>query len=180
MTLTKTFMRLTVLGWLSLVPALAFSSDAVPPCMARGQAIPVNNAQALKWKTSTANQYTARSHILGRVVKVYPNQTDHNHFSIQIGSGARDTIEVIYNIEFGQLPRMAVGMEVEACGDFINSFAQSGPYPPSPDGAIIHWVHYNPNGKGHDSGYLVIDGMLYGYPHQFQYQPQRPYPYVRR
>jgi hypothetical protein len=175
------FMRLTMLGWLLTLPALAFSSDAVPPCMARGQPIPINNAQALQWKKSTPNQYTARSHVTGRVLRVYPNQSDHNHFSLQVGPGPRDTIEVIYNIEFGQLPPMAVGMEVEACGDFINSFAQAGPYPPSPDGAIIHWVHYNPNGKGHDSGFLVIDGMLYGYPHQYQfqnpYQHVYPYPY---
>jgi hypothetical protein len=171
-------MRLTVLGWISFGPALAFSSDAAPPCLAGNRPVPINNAQALVWKTSTANQYTARSHVMGRVAKVYPNQSDHNHFSLQIGPNARDTIEVIYNIEFGQLPQMAVGMEVEACGDFINSFAQAGPYPPSPDGAIIHWVHYNPNGKGHDSGFLMIDGVLYGYPHPFQYYPRRQFNYA--
>jgi hypothetical protein len=163
-TRVKFLVKLSVLSWLSILPLLAFASDAVPPCNANGRPIPVNNAQALQWKTSTHNQFRSRSHILGRVEKVYSDQTDHNHFSLQIGPSPSDTIEVIYNIEFGQLPRMAVGMQVEACGDFINSFAQAGPYPPSPDGAIIHWVHYSPTGNQHDSGFLVIDGILYGYP----------------
>ncbi len=160
----KTLTKLTVLGWLSILPTLAISSDAVPPCIANGRPIPINNAQALAWKGSTPNQFRARSNILGRVVRVYPNQSDHNHFSLQIGPGPRDTIEVIYNVEFGQLPQIAIGMQVEACGDFINSFAQAGPYPASPDGAIIHWVHYSPSGNQHDSGFLMIDGILYGYP----------------
>lgn len=164
----RTFANVTkfaVFCWISFLPALAFSSDATPPCMANGKAIPINDAQALSWKTSTPNQFLARGHVAGRVVRVYPNQTDHNHFSLQIGPGPRDTIEVIYNIEFGALPQMAIGMTVEACGDFINSFAQSGPYPPSPDGAIIHWVHYNPNGNQHPNGFLMIDGILFGFPH---------------
>jgi hypothetical protein len=154
----------TVLGWFLLLPTFSFASDAVPLCMDKTRPIPVNNSQALQWKKSSPNQYRARGHILGRVLKVYPNQSDHNHFAIQIGPSPKDTIEVIYNVEFGTLPRMAVGMEVEACGDYITASAQSGPYPPSPDGAIIHWVHYNPNGSSHESGYLVIDGILYGYP----------------
>lgn len=159
-----TLTKLTVFGWLSLLPALAFSSDAVPPCLAGGRALPVINAQALSWKTTTPNQFQTRGHIMGRVERVYPNQTDHNHFSLQIGPRPTDTIEVIYNIEFGQLPQIAVGMQVEACGDFINSFAPTPPYPASPDGAIIHWVHYSNNANQHPSGFLVIDGILYGYP----------------
>jgi hypothetical protein len=154
--------KLSVLGCLSLLPLLAGASDAVPPCMANGRAIPVNDAQALQWKTSTANQFRARSHISGRVDRVYADQSDHNHFSLQIGPNPTDTVEVIFNIEFGPLPQMAPGMQVEACGDFINSFAQAGPYPPSPDGAIIHWVHASNNPRQHDSGFLVIDGVLYG------------------
>ena len=53
-------------------------------------------------------------------------------------------------------------MSIEACGDYITSTAQSGPYPPSPDGAILHWVHMNPAGRGHDAGFLAINGTLYG------------------
>lgn len=164
MTTLTSAVKLTVLGLLSFLPALSFSSDTVPPCIANGRALPVINAQTLGWKTSTANQFKTRAHVLGRVEKVYANQSDHNHFSLQIGPRPTDTVEVIYNIEFGQLPQMAVGMQVEACGDFINSFAPAPPFPTSPDGAIVHWVHYNPDGNGHPSGYLVIDGVLYGYP----------------
>ena len=36
----------------------------------------------------------------------------------------------------------------------ITSTAQSGPYPASPDGAILHWVHMNPQSKGHPPGLL--------------------------
>jgi hypothetical protein len=120
------------------------------------------NVQVIKWKYTTPNQYRARAHVLGRIAQVYSDQTGHDHFAIQLAAGRQGLLEVIYNHEFGELPNLAIGMQVEACGDFINSNAQAGPYPPSPAGAIIHWVHINPSGRGHESGYLVIDGLLYG------------------
>jgi hypothetical protein len=138
--------------------------------MDHGRPLPVNNAQVLQWKTSTPNQFLARGHVIGRIEQIYTDQSGHNHFSIQIGPNSNQMLEVIYNVEFGALPNLAIGMQVEACGDYITSNAQAGPYPPSPAGAIIHWVHYNPSGHGHDSGFLVIDGSLYGYPQQIRYR----------
>jgi hypothetical protein len=134
---------------------------STPACMDHGRNIPVNNSEVVHWKSNTQNQFLARGHILGTVDTVYSDKNGHNHFSVRIGSCEECTIEVIYNVEFGDLPELKAGMQIEACGDYITSFAPSGPYPASPDGAILHWVHRNPRG-GHPSGYVMVDGKVYG------------------
>ena len=150
--------------WLVLFLSRAgFSADTViPDCLAGGLPLANNNVQVLQWKTNTNNQYRNRGHVSGPIEQIYPNINGHAHFEIQIGDTATDTLEVIYNESFGPLPELKTGMNIEACGDYITSTAQSGPYPPSPTGAIIHWIHRSPNLKKHDSGYLAIDGILYG------------------
>jgi hypothetical protein len=135
---------------------------ASPDCMASGTPVAMDDPQVVTWKTSTANQFLARAHVQGPIKALYPDQTGHAHFAIQIGPEDSDLLEVIYNLSFESLPPLSVGMTVEACGDYITSNAQAGPYPPSPDGAIIHWLHRNPSGHGHDSGFLAIDGIVYG------------------
>lgn len=135
-------------------------ADTAPDCIDRGVALPVNNDQVIQWETSTRNQFLARAHVAGPVLKTYPDQTGHHHFEIQLGATA--TLEVIFNEDFGAVPAIRPGMQVEACGDYITSSAPSGPYPASPDGAIIHWVHASPDPSRHPSGYLMIDGTLYG------------------
>lgn len=142
----------------------AAAGDQLPTCPARGQDLAVNNEQVLMWKKSTPNQYLSRAHIQGRVVKVYSDKSGHDHFSVQIGTHAEDTVEVIYNQSFGAIPDVRDGMITEACGDYITSNKQAGHYPPSPDGAIVHWVHYNPGNRDkiHESGYLALDGKVYG------------------
>jgi hypothetical protein len=146
--------------FLSLGYATLGHSDDAPPCMSGGSAIGINNNQVIQWESSTPNQFLARGHVSGPVVQVYPDQNGHHHFAIQIGSDSR--LEVIYNEDFGSVPQMSEGMNVEACGDYITSTAQSAQYPASPDGAIIHWVHQSPNLAKHASGFLMVDGVLYG------------------
>lgn len=141
--------------------------DAIPDCPdERGNALPINNKQALSWKygpDQRPNQFRARARLRGYVELSYPDRNGHRHFVIQIGPDeARDTVEVIYNEDFGPIPDLSKGMRVEACGDFIISTEQSGEYPPSPVGAIIHWVHMNPSHRGHPPGYLWIEGKLCG------------------
>jgi hypothetical protein len=69
---------------------------------------------------------------------------------------------VIYNEQFGAVPATRAGDQFEACGDYITSNAPSGQYPASPDGAIVHWIHQSPNPKSHDSGYLIVNGVVCG------------------
>ena len=145
-----------------LTPFALAHADTLPECLDVKGAIPVDNAQVLKWKTSTPNQFLARAHVSGTVEKIYPDKNGHNHFQIQIGPDARDTIEVVYNVSFGKLPKFGPGANIEACGDYITSDAATAEYPPSPDGAIMHWVHRNPKGHGHASGFVAIDGTVYG------------------
>lgn len=143
---------------------LAISAQAagLPDCLDnKKMPLPVINAQVLNWKKSTKNLFTARAHITGTVIRLYPDRNNHNHFQIQMGKAADETLEVVYSQDFGALPPVRVGMNVEACGDYITSIA-AAQYPASPDGAIIHWIHKNPSKKGHPSGYLAIDGVLYG------------------
>jgi hypothetical protein len=145
-----------------LLVATAAKAASAPDCVDRGVALPIINDQVLHWKTSTPNQFMARARVAGPVTKVYPDHSGHHHFEIQLGAGPADFLEVIFNEAFGAVPAIHAGMQIEACGDYITSTAQSGPYPRSPDDAIIHWVHASPNPTRHPSGYLVIDGVLYG------------------
>ncbi len=131
-------------------------------CNDHGRAMSLNNDQVIKWKTSQPNNFRARGYVNGTVDEIFPDMTGHHHFSVKIGEQANDHVEVIYQINFGHMPEPRIGDQVVACGDFINSYAQSGGYQPSPDGAIIHWVHRNPDGHGHDDGFVILNGTLFG------------------
>jgi hypothetical protein len=125
----------------------------------------VQNQQVLEWKRTTPDQTLKRALIHGVVIQMYPNKTGHTHFAISIDGDSYGDIEVIYNDEFGRLPAIRPGMQVIACGDYITV----GPKArlPSPMGAIIHWLHFNPgdrDGGRHKHGFLVIDGKTYGMP----------------
>jgi hypothetical protein len=151
---------------LSVVFALSFSianaASPSPNCLGNNsQILPIDDVQVLTYKTTTPNQFLARAHIQGVLQHAYADKSGHDHFEIKIGSGPTDNIEVVYNQEFGSLPQLRPGMIVEACGDYITSNAATSKYPPSPDGAIVHWVH-RANGGNHQSGYLVINGILCG------------------
>jgi hypothetical protein len=169
--------------------ATAFAADQVPDCPAfalKSQnggdpgSLEVNNDQVIEWKRTTDNQYHDRGHVKGQIVQVYPDKNGHEHFAIQIGPGKEDTLEIIYNQDFGSVPDPQVGMDVEACGDYITSTAPApGPgnvtYPASPDSAILHWVHMAPQRSGHNSGFLWIDGVLTGQdPGHAPPKPKRP------
>ena len=151
----------TSLVFLTLLAAFAHA-DNVPNCIdAKGKILPVNNAQVIGWKATSKNQYHDRGHIKGELVKAYSDATHHHHWKVQIGDTATETIEVVYNEEFGGVPQVEPGSSIEACGDYITSNKKSGPYPASPDGAIVHWVHMSTN-SNHPSGFMVVDGTLCG------------------
>ena len=134
-----------------------------PNCLdASGNTIGINNTQVEQWKTTTQNQFLSRAHVEGVVMDIYPDHSGHNHFSIALDNNPNEGLEVVYNSSFGALPAIKIGMKVEACGDYITSNAPTDQYPASPVGAIIHYIHKNSNPKGHKSGYLAIDGQLYG------------------
>lgn len=139
----------------------AFAEDLL--CMAKGQPLPINNEQVLEWKFKSKNQYKNRGHIAGFLKKVYKNKTGHRHLQVQIGEGVRDTIEIVYNEGFGRMPDAVLteNAEIEACGDYITSNKRTDRFKASPDGAIIHWVHRS-TASYHDSGYVIINGVVYG------------------
>jgi hypothetical protein len=156
-------------SWISLFWVFpSWAGNYFPICQDQGRALDVNNDQVIQWKTRTANQYTDRAHIKGRVVRDYGIKSNHQHFQIEIQGVEQSlgtTIEVIYNEsrEFGFIEKPKKGMEVEVCGEYITSNAPSGPYPASPDGALVHWVHKASKGSSHDEGFVILDGVLYGY-----------------
>jgi hypothetical protein len=145
---------------LSLSGQIALAGDHVDEtCLDHGTPLEIINAQVLQWKISTANAFLARARIEGTIDQVFPDHSGHRHFSLKIGPELNDHIEVIYNLSFGSLPVPSLGDTVEACGDYITSIAQTGGYPPSPDGGIIHWVHRSPS--GHEPGYVILNGDRY-------------------
>ncbi len=145
-----------------IISLVAFAGEPTPLCMDRGKNLSLMNDTVRKWKTSTPNQFLARARVYGRVSALYVDKNGHNHFQIEMDAGKPETLEIVYNQDFGRLPKIAVGMEVEACGDYITSNAPTAKYPASPDGAIIHWIHRSRDVNKHDSGYLQIDGSVYG------------------
>lgn len=158
------FMKSRVLIGLFLI-AGAVSAHADPDCLDKKNKMAINNAEVIQWGKSTPNAWKARAYVTGKVSRVFPARNDHDHFEIRLGNGTGEVIEVVYNQHFGKLPELKEGMMITACGDYITSTEQTGPYPPSPSGSIIHWIHYNPGdrGKSHEHGFTVVDGKLYGY-----------------
>ena len=162
---------------LTFTSLIAFgATDVDPTCLDQGaKELAINNDQVANWKATTANQFLSRGHVSGTISQIFPDHSGHNHFEIQMDVKGNDTLEIIYNQSFGALPSLKKGMKVEACGDYITSNAQSGAFPPSPDGAILHWIHgtsgghgggafHKPalSGKQHPGGYLEIDDKVYG------------------
>lgn len=130
---------------------------------ANHEALPYLNEEVLEWKKNTPDQTLKRALVEGVVSQVYPSKTGHAHFAINIDKQGGGDLEVIYNDDFGKLPAIRVGMKIVACGDYITV----GPRAklPSPMGAIIHWLHYNPgdrDGGKHKHGFLIIDGTPFG------------------
>ena len=153
------FIKVALITFIPMAMARAAGS---PPCLGtNGAPLPVNDQQVINWKNSTPNQYHNRGHIEGVLTQVFSNNHGHHHFEVKIGPNPGNTIEVIYNEAFGSLPQLQPGDQIEACGDYITSNAQAGRYPPSPDGAILHWVHEAPR-PTHESGYVVVDGQVCG------------------
>ena len=152
------------LGWTA--------TSVLPACLDRGNDLPINNDQIAEWKSSTQNQFLARGHVSGAISRIFPDHSNHNHFEIQMDTPTGDTLEIVFSKCDGTLPALRTGMRVEACGDYITSMSHSGSNPVSPDGAILHWVHKSlpvdlcghnyGDGGDHDSGYLAIDGQVYG------------------
>lgn len=152
----------------SVPSAHAYLPDAkMPACLDGPDAMKIDNERVLRFKTTTRNQYLDRGFVKGRVTEAPNVQRGHDHFTISIGPGPKDTLEIIYNREFGAMPNIRVGDEAVVCGDYITSIAQSGHYPPSPEGAIVHWVHFNPGSREgsarHAHGFIMVGANLIGF-----------------
>lgn len=139
----------------------------MPVCMDEAAEMKTDNARILRFKRESKNQYMARSFVEGIVLDVGGPRNGHDRFAISIGSGENDTLEIVYNRSFGKMPSIQVGDPVAVCGDYITSKAHSGRYPPSPEGAIIHWAHYNPANRSgslnHKHGFIMFGSNLVGF-----------------
>jgi hypothetical protein len=125
-----------------------------------------NNEEVIAWKQGTKNQYRDRALIIGKLVGVLLERKSHLQLEVDLtphyNESRSDNVEIIYNKSFGEVPDVKIGSPVAACGDYITAKEQAGNYPPSPVGAIIHWVHASNNPEKHSSGYLIINGTEYG------------------
>lgn len=149
-----------------MVPlAGAFPAAGAPSCLDnQNRPLVINNGHVLRLRESTQDQHKDRAFVQGVVTNIYSDRTGHNHFALNLDSHPAGDIEIIYNQDFGRLPAIVPGMTVVACGDYITAGPRSRL--PSPMGAIIHWVHYNPgdrDGGRHPHGFLYVNGQLFGY-----------------
>jgi hypothetical protein len=151
--------------FLGLQIAEASVSGGIPPCLDDDYTpLAVNNAHVLMLRESTQDQHKDRAFVQGVVTNVYADRTGHNHFAVNLDAHPAGDIELIYNQKFGVIPRVVPGMSIMACGDYITAGPRSRL--PSPMGAIIHWLHYNPgdrDGGKHPHGFIAINGKVYGY-----------------
>jgi hypothetical protein len=143
-------------------------AGALPTCVdRRGQPMAVNNEEVIRWKESSPNQYRNRALVQGSLVRILLDRRTHLHLEVDLSpvspDGDRaDHIEIIYNKKFGRLDEFSPGQDVVACGVYITAREQAGPYRPSPVGAVVHWVHSSYNERKHPSGFLAIDGKVFG------------------
>lgn len=151
------------------VPAVEEASN-LPTCLDRNrQAIRGdNNDEVLRWKETSKNQYKDRALIKGVLVGITLDRKSHLQLEVNLSGDensrdVRNHIEIIYNKSFGEVGQVTAGMPVVACGDYITSNEQSGPYKPSPMGAILHWVHKSNTPDRHAHGFLSINGKLFGF-----------------
>jgi hypothetical protein len=149
-------------------PARAYLTNAkMPACLDGPDEMRVDNARVLKFKTTTPNQYLDRAFVEGNVTEAPDVKNGHDHFIISIGPDRGDTLEIIYNKEFGAMPEINVGDRVAVCGDYITSTQRAGRYDPSPAGAIMHWIHFNPGNRSgsarHEHGFVMIGSNLIGF-----------------
>jgi len=124
-----------------------------------------NNEEVIRWKRDTKNQYQDRALVI-TLVGVLLDRASHLHLQIDLdpaqNRGNDDQIEIVYNKSFGAVPAQRPGVVVAACGDYITARDRSGNYPPSPVGAIVHWVHASNNESKHAHGFLSVNGVVYG------------------
>jgi hypothetical protein len=157
---------LTALFSTTVFLALSYAAlaDTAPVCISGSQVLSVDNALAVQRKEDHdqyPNGTTYRGNISGVITKLYADQTCHTHFEIALDGTPSTTIEVIYDQGFGSTPKPAIGMSVQACGDFIISYSKENGYAASPDGALIHWIHATDTSK-HDAGFLILGDTLCG------------------
>jgi len=167
-------------GLLALASLPALANHPSPLCASdSGQNIPIINQQVLEWKEGGAPLGEPfRAHVIGTIGRIFADQSGHMHYAIHLTNAApvpgcqpnaetdclhpADLLEVVYNLPFGPTPNPTIGMNVEACGDYITANAPYNGYQPSPAGAIIHWIHMSPEPQQHPSGYLIMNGALCG------------------
>lgn len=166
------------------IPVPAYEDQSkLPRCLdGNRQEMRSNNEEVIRWKSETQNQFKERALVVGKLVGVLLDRRSHLHLEMDMdrdqgrgngqnngqsngrrGDAKESHLEVVYNKAFGEVDRVDNGMSIAACGDYITARDQSGPYKPSPVGAIIHWVHASNNPGKHSDGFLVIDGKLFGH-----------------
>ncbi len=164
--LIPAILALTLLASLNSAPARAADSNAAPTCMGTDSALTIDNERALELKNSNSGA-AIRANVAGKVERIFKEQcnskgTCHDHFEIRLGENSDDVLEVVYSMDFGDLPKLQIGDDVQACGDFINTNVNPKRGPASPSGAIIHWVHRS-TCMDHESGFVTINGTLFGF-----------------
>lgn len=154
----------------SVSSAQAFIPNAkMPVCLDGRNEMQIDNQRVIEMKHNTPNQYLDRGFIDGVVIRPPSIENGHQHFSLALSNNKKDTIEIVYNNDFGTMPQrpVLVGDHVVVCGDYITSFARGGGYDASPDGALIHWVHYNPATRSgsmkHEHGFMMFGSDLVGF-----------------
>ena len=92
-------------------------------------------------------------HAKGRVIKLLADDNDgirHQKFLIRLPD--RSTLLVVHNVDLApRLDDLAVGDEVEVCGEFVENDR----------GGLVHWTHHAPPRSAHAAGWIRHMGRIY-------------------
>lgn len=150
--------KVIILATTFFYASIGLSSSRVPECLNyKNESMQFNENDLLYWRDNKRPNFSDRAFIRGIMVSVLKNKKSHTHFEIDLDMDlltSNDRIEVIYNNDFGQLPRFRPGSSMVVCGDFIVE-------PDSKFNGIVHWTHMSPR-SNHLDGFLLINSTLTG------------------
>lgn len=151
-------MKKMALLLLLCLPSLAFANRTI--CKSGDDVLPFNEGQVIEWLSSKGQKrFISRAHIQGIIVRMIEDRQNHIHLEVDMDTDLNtktDRVEVIFNTNFGTLPQFRPNDPIIACGDFVLDKY-------SPLKGVIHWLHLNPKNKGHEHGFLVINGVMVGH-----------------
>lgn len=141
-------MKLAIMTLICMLSSTLFA-QSLPICKDRGGQVLQPSASALKHYVDSNNDRRPQVFVQGVVKEVLPEDKygkPHQKYVLSV-SGIK--VQLVHGSNYERLP-LQVGSQILVCGEFLNA-----------QGGMIHWTHYDPNGR-HPDGFIAVNGYVYG------------------